>query len=165
MPEIVRGGVELLDEVRPLWLALRDHHHAVAPDMGPIRGDDASWARRGGEYERWLTTDPRNFVLLVRDDDGRAVGYCFARIYDADSATWDGDQVVLDVETLALLPEARGAGIGSRLLAMMREEVVARGYDRLTLAVVAGNRDARRFYEREGFMETFVLLRDTRGTP
>jgi GNAT superfamily N-acetyltransferase len=157
----------VVPELRPLWLALRDHHHEVAPAMGPVRDDEATWARRGAQYERWLTTDPRNFVLLAREDDGRgrAVGYAFARIYDADSATWDGDRPVLDVETLALLPEARGAGLGSKLLALMREEVASRGYARLELTVVAGNRDARRFYEREGLEEAFVILRDTRGRP
>jgi len=162
--EIVRGGVEVLPELRPLWLALRTHHGEVAPEMGPVRGDEETWRRRGGQYEQWLTTDPRNFVLVARDDDGRAIGYAFARVYDADSATWDGEGAVLDVETLSVLPEARGAGIGSTLLSMMREEVAARGYQRLELTVIAGNRDARRFYEREGLEETFIILRDTRGT-
>lgn len=161
--EIVRGGRELVAELRPLWLALRTHHHEVAPGLGPVREDEDSWRRRRAQYEGWLTTEPRNFVLLARRD-GRAIGYAFARIADASSPTWDGDHVVLDVETLSVLPEARGAGVGARLLSLMREEVAARGYDRLTLTVVAGNRDARRFYEREGLEETFVILRDTRGT-
>jgi GNAT superfamily N-acetyltransferase len=160
---IARGGVEVVDELRPLWLALRTHHHEVAPGLGPVRGDEETWGRRRAQYETWLTADPRNFVLVARRD-GRAIGYAFARVFASDSATWDGDQVVLDVETLSVLPEARGAGVGSRLLSMLREEVAARGYDRLTLTVVAGNRDARRFYAREGFEETFVILRDTRGT-
>jgi GNAT superfamily N-acetyltransferase len=165
MAEIVRGGVELLDELRPLWLALRDHHHAIAPELGAVRDDAATWDRRRAQYERWLTTDPRDFVLLARDGDGRAIGYAFARVFTADSATWDGDGAVLDVETLSVLPAARGAGVGSALLSMMRDEVAARGYDRLELTVVAANRDARRFYEREGLAETFVILRDTPRTP
>jgi GNAT superfamily N-acetyltransferase len=162
--EIVRGRVEDLHELRPLWLALRTHHHEVAPDIGPVRGDEDSWRRRRAQYERWLTTDPRNFVLIARRG-GRAIGYAFALIADSSSPTWDGDKVILDVETLVVAPEARGAGVGARLLSLLREEVARRGYDRLTLTVVAGNRDARRFYEREGLEETFVILRDTRGTP
>jgi GNAT superfamily N-acetyltransferase len=161
--EIVRGGVDLVPELRPLWLALRTHHHEVAPDLGPVREDEDTWRRRRAQYEEWLTTDPRNFVLLARRHH-RAIGYAFARLADQSSPTWDGEKVVLDVETLSILPEARGAGIGQRLLSMLREEVAERGYDRLTLTVVAGNRDARRFYEREGLEETFVIFRDTRGT-
>ena len=160
--EIARGGVEVLDDLRPLWLALRTHHAEVAPDLGPVREDHETWRRRRAQYERWLTTDPRNFVLVARRR-GKAIGYAFARLADTSSPTWDGDLQVLDVETLSVLPEARGAGVGARLLAAMREEVERQGFDQMTLTVVAGNRDARRFYEREGFAETFVSLRDTRG--
>jgi GNAT superfamily N-acetyltransferase len=162
--EIVRGGPEVVDELRPMWLALRTHHHEVAPDLGPVREDADTWKRRSAQYREWLTTDPRNFVLVARRG-GRAVGYAFGRIADYSSPTWDGDKVVLDVETLSVLPEARGAGVGAKLLAMIREEVAERGYDRLTLTAVAANRDALRFYEREGFAPAFVVLRDTRGTP
>jgi GNAT superfamily N-acetyltransferase len=161
--EIVRGRVEDLHELRPLWLALRTHHHEVAPDLGPVRGDEDTWRRRRAQYEQWLTSDPRNFVLIARRG-GRAIGYAFALIADSSSPTWDGDKVILDVETLVVAPEARGAGIGSKLLALMREEVARRGYDRLTLTVVSANRDALRFYEREGFAPAFTILRDTRGT-
>ena len=162
--EVVRGGTELVDELRPLWLALRTHHHEVAPDLGPVREDGDTWRRRSAQYREWLTGDPRNFVLVARRR-GRAIGYAFARIADQSSPTWEGDRVVLDVETLSVLPDARGAGVGKRLLEGMRAEVAERGYDRLTLTVVAANRDARRFYAREGLEETFVILRDTRGTP
>jgi GNAT superfamily N-acetyltransferase len=159
--EITRGGAELLDAVRPLWLALRDHHHQVAPELGPVRADHDTWTRRRGQYAAWLE-DERTFVLLARRHE-RAVGYAFARVADSMSATWDGG-TILDVETLSILPEARGSGIGSRLLARLREEVAVRGYDQLTLTAVAANRDALRFYEREGFAPTFVHLRDTRRT-
>lgn len=163
--EIVRGTVEDLDDLRPLWLALRTHHHEVAPELGPVRDDDDTWSRRRAQYEGWLTTDPRHLVLIARDDDGRAIGYAFGLVVDADSATWASDGVqVLEVETLSVLPEARGEGVGRRLLQGLRDEVAARGYDRLALTVVAANRDALRFYEREGLTPEFVYLRDTRGT-
>jgi GNAT superfamily N-acetyltransferase len=163
---IARGTVEDLDDLRPLWLALRTHHHEVAPDIGPVRDDEDSWRRRRAQYTEWLTSNPRDFVLIARRArDGRAVGYAFARIADSSSPTWEGDKTVLDVETLVVSPEARGAGVGAKLLALMREEVAERGYDRLTLTVVASNRDALRFYEREGLVPMFTILRDTRGTP
>lgn len=168
MTEIVRGSVEDLDDLRPLWLALRTHHHEVAPELGPVRGDDETWAKRRGQYEKWLTTDARNLVLIAREDGGggRAVGYAFGLVVDSDSATWASDGVqVLEVETLSVAPEARGGGVGKRLLQGLRDEVAARGYDRLALTVVAANRDALRFYEREGLTPEFVYLRDTRGTP
>lgn len=162
--EIVRGGADLLGELRPLWLALVHHHAGIAPQLGPVRDDDETWRRRRAQYAEWLAGDPRNFVLLARRG-GRAVGYAVARLADYSSPTWAGDDLqILDVETLSVLPEARGAGVGARLLAAMREEVAQRGYDRLTLTAVAANRDALRFYEREGLVAQFVILKDTRGT-
>jgi GNAT superfamily N-acetyltransferase len=159
--EIVRGGIELLDAVRPLWLALRAHHHQIAPDLGPVREDADSWRRRRAQYEEWLADD-RAFVLVAHRLH-TAVGYAFVRAQDADSPTWEGSAPSLDLETLSVLPAARGMGVGARLIALVREEVERGGYEGLYLTAVATNHDALRFYEREGFTPTFVVLRDTRG--
>ena len=158
--EITRGGRELLDELRPLWLALRTHHYEVAPELGPVRADDDTWRRRRAAYERWLE-DERSFVLLARRD-GRAVGYAFVRTEEIESTTWEKDGVAADVETLSVLPEARGLGLGARLIALVREEVARCGYEELYITVVAQNADALRFYEREGLTPAFVVLADTR---
>jgi GNAT superfamily N-acetyltransferase len=158
--EITRGGIELLDQIRPLWLALRNHHNKIAPDLGPIREDDESWRRRRAQYEAWLA-DPRAFFLLARRQH-RAVGYAFVRVEALGSPTWAGDGDAADLETLSLLPEARGTGVGARLIALVREEVERQGYAQLSLTAVATNHDALRFYEREGFTPTFIVLRDTR---
>jgi GNAT superfamily N-acetyltransferase len=158
--EITRGGRELLDELRPLWLALRTHHHEIAPELGPVRADDATWSRRRAADERWLE-DERAVVLLARRD-GRAVGYAFVRTEAIDSATWETEGVAADLETLSILPEARGAGVGARLIALVREEVERRGYVQLYITAVAQNAEALRFYEREGFAPAFVVLAEAR---
>jgi ribosomal protein S18 acetylase RimI-like enzyme len=158
--QIARGGAELLDDVRPLWLALRTHHNAIAPELGPVRDDEDSWRRRRAQYRGWLA-DPRAFILIARHRT-HAVGYAFARVDEASSPTWRGEHTYLDLETLSVLPEARGAGVGRRLIALVREEVERRGYEELRLTAVATNRDALRFYEREGFTPMFIILRDSR---
>lgn len=55
-----------IDSLRPLWLALRDHYHAVAPELGPVRSDEDSWARRRADYARWLA-DEGAFCLVARE--------------------------------------------------------------------------------------------------
>jgi ribosomal protein S18 acetylase RimI-like enzyme len=161
--DITRGGAELLDHVRPLWLALRTHHNTIAPDLGPVRDDDDTWRRRRAQYEGWLA-DERCFVLLARRQH-HVVGYAFVRVAEAASPTWTTPQTIVDVETLSVAPEARGAGVGTRLLELVRDEVDRHGYDGLQLTAAAQNRDALRFYEREGFTPAFVVLRDTRRRP
>jgi GNAT superfamily N-acetyltransferase len=159
--DITRGGRELLDEIRPLWLALCAHHHEVAPDLGPLRADEESWSRRRADYERWLE-DERSFVLLARRD-GRALGYAFVRTEAINSTTWEQDGVAAELETLSILPQARGTGLGARLIAMVRDEVQRQGYAQLNVAAVAQNHGALRFYESNGFVPAFVVLRDARS--
>jgi GNAT superfamily N-acetyltransferase len=162
---IALEGPEAIEDLRPLWLALRDHHASVAPGLGPVRSDDDTWARRRAEYARWLA-DGRSFVLVARDDDdGRAAGYAMCRVFDYASPTWDFERTLVDVETLSVLPDARGAGLGARLIAAVRAEAGRHGYDQVELTAVAANADALRFYEREGFRPAFVILRDSPRRP
>ncbi len=59
-----------------------------------------------------------------------------------------GEQIVL--VDVALLPEARGAGLGTRLLRQLQEEAAAKGLP-LRLKVLLSN-PARRLYRRLGFV-------------
>jgi GNAT superfamily N-acetyltransferase len=107
-----------------------------------------------------MSMEPAFFLLARRQH--RAVGYAFVRVEPLGSPTWAADGDAADLQTLSLLPEARGTGLGARLIALVREEVERQGYAHLSLTAVATNHDALRFYEREGFVPTFIVLRDSR---
>lgn len=79
----------------------------------------------------------------VIEVDGRAAG----RLY-VHRAT--GEVRVVDI---ALLPEFRGAGVGTRLLRALQDEATESGRP-LTLHVDASNVGARRLYEKLGFRAT-----------
>ena len=162
MPEISRHGPEAIDEVRHLWLALRDHHASVQPERGATRDDDETWAMCSSAYRRWLA-EAGAFVLLARDDDA-VVGYALVRP-DEPSATWRHPGRPALLEALSVAPAARGGGIGAALMARVREECRGEGYDALMLGVVAGNRAAQRFYERQGFAPSALVLMDTTYRP
>jgi GNAT superfamily N-acetyltransferase len=162
--EIVRGGAELLDAPRALWLSLRDHHHAVAPEMGPIRDDRETWDRRRAQYAAWLEGDERAHFLIARRD-GHVLAYAFLRPARVTSTTWEREHDGLELETLSVAADARGTGIGGRLMALVREEVARGGYGGLYVTAIARNVDALRFYEREGFTAEFIHLRDTTRRP
>jgi ribosomal protein S18 acetylase RimI-like enzyme len=69
---------------------------------------------------------------------------------------------------LALLPEARGGGIGTRLIAWVQEAAQGAGADAVTLHVEATNHAAQRLYARLGFVEApsrFETHRFLRWTP
>ncbi|WP_246187075.1 GNAT family N-acetyltransferase [Microlunatus speluncae] len=58
-----------------------------------------------------------------------------------------------EVEQVYVAPGGRGIGVADALLAEAERRVAAAGHDRAWLAVVAGNARARRFYERNGWVD------------
>jgi ribosomal protein S18 acetylase RimI-like enzyme len=135
-----------LELVAPVWASLLSHHGEVEPDL-PTRPVAESWPMRHADYVRWLA-EPGSFAL-VADMDGEAAGYAVVRLEGPDE-TWVTDERRAELETLAVLPAHRGAGIGAALMDAVDEELDRLGIDDVWLAVVAGNTDALRFYERRG---------------
>ena len=78
--------------------------------------------------------------------EGRPIGAAWARIMD-DYGHLDDDTPSL---AIALLPEYRGMGLGSELLAHLLDRLAQAGYGRASLAVQKRN-PARRLYRRLGF--------------
>jgi ribosomal protein S18 acetylase RimI-like enzyme len=156
------AGAKVLDELRPLYLAMVHHHGEVAPEEGPLRSDDEAWKRRRALYKEWIK-EPDAFVAVARDHDGRAVGYAFATL-NGGGATWVNPERFGYVESLALLPEARGGGVGRELLRAVWDRVAELGGTDLRLGVIAANAPARGFYERLGFAP-FELTVRTRERP
>ena len=53
---------------------------------------------------------------------------------------------------MGLLPDYRGAGLGTRLMAAALQAGRERGFERIELAVFGDNARARRLYEKAGFV-------------
>jgi ribosomal protein S18 acetylase RimI-like enzyme len=153
-------GEEVLDELRPLWLALKRHHGAMAPGEGPVRDDDDAWRHRRRLYGEWIT-EPGAFVALARDAGGRPVGYAFVTL-NGPGATWPRPERFGYVESLVLLPEARGGGLGRELLRAVWDRVAELGGTEVRLGVIAANAPARQFYEALGFEPLELTVRTQR---
>lgn len=164
-PAITRHGEDVLGELRALYLDMRDHHAAIAPHFGPIRGDDDAWARRMAGYRRhFADPDEGAFVLVARDGGGAPIGY--AMVYAADGMPgWSEPGRLGVVETLTVVGGRRGEGIGKALLDAVYAELARGGIDTVALDVVASNTEARRFYEREGMTERTVRYWASRPAP
>ena len=150
--EISRAGAERIDDLEPLWHALHGHHRSVAGHLAavaPFRSDDESWARRRAFYERLLAR-PDTFVLLA-ERDGRLVGYAAVAVGGTEATLEVGERVG-SLESLAVLAEERGRGLGSRLMDAVFDELRRLDVEEISLAVMEGNDDAWRFYERLGLV-------------
>lgn len=149
-----QGRHDLLDEVEPLWLSLFRHHREVGP--GPFIPEDESWPHRRRFYEEVLE-HPDAFVLVARRD-GRAVGYAVVAVHRGPDDTWPTGDPFAEVETLAVLPSERGRGLGTRLLDAVDDRLAALGITTVFIAVMTGNDDALRFYERRGLYPVITKL-------
>jgi len=154
------GTAADIDRVRPLWLALHRVHQDVNPELAPHVDDDTSWRRRKRLYEHCLRCADSFFLLVERDD--RLIGYVMVTVEaDGDvlwSDTWQVGDKVAEIETMYLLPEERGRGLGGTLLDLVDAELARRGITDLAIGAVPGNRDALRFYERRGFLPSWTIV-------
>jgi GNAT superfamily N-acetyltransferase len=127
---------------------------ARASDVAPLLG----LIQRHAAFERLpapitpaqlaaiLEAQPPPTTLLVADDDGDLVGYAALTFdYALFTATAFGH-----LDCLFVREDARGHGIGKRLLEHVGRLAAAAGAARLEWQTPDWNVDAIRFYEREG---------------
>lgn len=87
-------------------------------------------------------------VLVAENNDGRVVGFAHA----GPSRDDDLGPEVGELYAIYLAPDVVRRGWGTRLLAELQERVRSSGYRQMALWVLTGNRDARAFYERNGWV-------------
>lgn len=126
-----------LDAVLPLyeWLF-------AAPGAPPPGG----WDPAAAAPRLAAAIEGEDAAILLADEGGRLVGLCSAYL-DLLSVRYG---LRCWVEDLAVDPERRSRGIGSRLLAAARRWASERGASHLELDTGEKRVDAQRFYEREG---------------
>lgn len=98
----------------------------------------APWS--AGQFEVAAGGEFQGYVV---EHGGRVVGFIFAR-HAADEA---------EILNLAVSPEQRGMGIGSRLIEHALDRAKDRGAVRAYLEVRAANQPAIALYKRSGFAE------------
>jgi ribosomal protein S18 acetylase RimI-like enzyme len=155
--QVRRGTVTEVDSLMLLWVSMVEHHRKVAGAQWPVRSADAAWRIRQAEYRTWLTDGSGTlFVATVRQAPA-PVGYAMLRVHEP-GASWDLGAQMGEVESLAVAADARGAGVGTALMAACRDELRSRAIAYWSVAVVEANAGAARLYEREGFRPYYRLL-------
>jgi ribosomal protein S18 acetylase RimI-like enzyme len=159
-PELRVATAADLHLVEPLWIAVHHRHAETMPELAPFVGDDESWAVREPLYEE-LLAKPDTLMLLAFDGSA-AIGYGLAHVMAVEDSwipdTWQTGQRIGEIESLSVLPEYRGSGLGSVLLDRLEAHLRALGARDLILGVLPGNDDAIRLYQRRGYRPTWLYL-------
>lgn len=102
------------------------------------------------ERFRHECTDADHAVMLGEDANGALLGYCTLGPYDLETNSsrrwWVLRQLYLD-------EAAKGTGLAQTLMDWAIGEARAQGYEELYLTVWVENHRARRFYDKQGFIE------------
>jgi ribosomal protein S18 acetylase RimI-like enzyme len=150
------AGSDRVDEVRELWLELHHHHRGSVGSLPLVEDDELSWQRRRALYlDRFASGS--GFLVLARDG-GSAVGYAFVCIEEGPDDTFPVGDRYAELYSLSVAPQLRGRGIGTRLLDFVDSELARRSIHDLKVAVMTGNADALRLYERRGLRPAEIVL-------
>jgi ribosomal protein S18 acetylase RimI-like enzyme len=137
---IQSGGVELLDQIHPLWVKLRDHHIEMA---GVLAGGivDADFQERKAELRK---NEARLLIELVTVD-GREdlVGYCISTI---------NKKMIGEIDSIYVDEHLRNSGLGRQLVQRSLDWMDTHGISRRRVHVMVMNDSARRLYEGFGFV-------------
>ena len=101
-----------------------------------------AWSSEGMAHEL-ASRDGFYLVAAPDGDDTRIVGYCGLMVLPGAPDA--------DVQTIAVLPEARRSGLGRALMGQMIAEARRRGVREVFLEVRADNPGAQSLYESLGF--------------
>jgi ribosomal protein S18 acetylase RimI-like enzyme len=158
--EITRGGPDDIDSLEPLWVAVHHAHQTAMPELAPYVDDEETWREHRPLYVT-LFRQPDTFLFLARSN-GDLVGYalgCVAAAAEGWAAdTWRVGDRIGELESLSVLPDHRGEGIGSKLLDAVDEEFARLGVDDVVIGALPGNTGALKLYERRGFKPTWIYL-------
>jgi ribosomal protein S18 acetylase RimI-like enzyme len=127
--------------------------------------DAIAWSAESG-FPSVMAPDQRNATFfddanppesfLVAELDGRVVGYIRLK----PPSKLPENAHVIQVQGLAVHPDARRRGVAASLLDAAEETLRERGARKLTLRVLSTNPAAIRLYERHGFEREGTLLEE-----
>jgi [ribosomal protein S18]-alanine N-acetyltransferase len=99
----------------------------------------------GRRYMRWLV-QAQNAATWVAEDDGALTGFAIVEWTQAIH------EISAYIQTIEVLPEMRGQGVGRELLKHMERSALEAGASSIWLHVDVGNFGAICLYERNGFV-------------
>lgn len=92
----------------------------------------------------------------VAEDESRIVGYLVGAVNGSE--VYRDDLTVAELESMYLMPDYRGQGLGTELAERFEDDAVEHGADRIRVEVTAQNERGREFYRALGLEDYAVTM-------
>lgn len=141
---------------RPALVALHAELQAYERRLRPSRTADPPMPDAYiADLEAQLADPEVDCMFTVAEVGSRLVGFVFCNGED-DMLEADADEVY--VQDIMVTADARGLGLGRRLMEVVHAFAAERGIKRIVLNVLVQNASAMAFYERLGFALAVIGL-------
>ena len=146
--EYINGGLELIDEIKPLWEKLNIHHLDKSIDFKEKYKRFTFEKRKEGIIEKSKTAEFH--IELAQDmQRGICIGYCLCSVQDNGTG---------EVESLFLDSDYRGQDIGQSLMEKTLDWLHHNNAKPIIIGVASGNENAFGFYSKFGFYPKVTIL-------
>lgn len=138
-----------LEEVRPLWERLRDHHATLSVHFA----EQIARNTYDDRVKALLERAESGFLKVILVQEGAAdtlVGYGIASMDQQGQG---------EIDSLYVLEEYRGCGVGHELMERMLRWLGGQGVHNIGISVLFGNEQVFRFYAKYGFYPRAYLLK------
>ena len=146
--EIVTGGMELLDSVKPLWEKLNTLHAEMSKNFSK-------------SYQEWTFEDRKNDLIVKAEDNKLKVDLAFDREHEKNVgycvSTID-EKNIGEIDSIFVEEKYRDHGLGEELMKSTLRWLDDQRVEEKYIAVAAGNEKAFKFYERFGFYPRRTVL-------
>ncbi len=101
--------------------------------------------------------------ILLAEDNGKVIGFIIGVIWEQSEKNKleIGPHILGEVVDLFLEDVYRGQGIGSKMLIMMEDYFKSKGCDSMWVGTFAPNTNARKVYEKFGFVDRSIGMLKT----
>jgi ribosomal protein S18 acetylase RimI-like enzyme len=120
------------------------HDQEFDPDL------NMNWAKseKGKAYFSKLLNNPESYCLIAENND-KAVGYLVASVKNVSYRK----SRCAEIKNIEVSPDYRSQGIGSKLIQKCLEWAKTKGYQKVYVNAYFGNKEAIKFYKKNGFSE------------
>jgi ribosomal protein S18 acetylase RimI-like enzyme len=139
-----KTAADVADAFEMLRVFLREDEHYLASSKAY---GDRGFQGLNDALDLFLEQPELGFVWLAYDEQG-AAGVCVVCYAISTSM----GAVVAKLDDVSVKMDRRGGGIGTALLEQLKEQLRKEAVTRIDVAVHLENPEARRFYEKLGFM-------------